>query len=255
MDFTFDRDAVLQLGWKAAETLLFYYGGDVAVQRKSDASPVTQADHASHAILREGLKHITPNIPIISEEDTQHKDVSEAEYYWLVDPLDGTKSFIKGTDEFTINIGLMHHHRPVWGLLVVPVMGLAYMGGVNESAQRINKAGETSQIRCAAEPAAGEAKQVLVSFSHMDSQTQAFVDALDVVETRPSSSAYKFCLIADGGAHIYPRFGPTMEWDTAAGHAIVEAAGGSVVNPDGSLFEYGKETLKNGAFIARGWRV
>ena len=220
-----------------------YYRTDVDVIRKEDNSPVTEADLAAHHILVDALRALTPDIPIVSEESESHTLPEGAERFWLVDPLDGTKSFIRGTGAFTVNIGLIEYGEPTMGVIVVPTDKRCYAGDIEHGAWKNDEPISTGDLPKTEWGA-------VVSMSHLDPKTEAFITPLPIGEKRSASSSLKFCLVAEGAAHLYPRFGPTMEWDTAAGHAILRAAGGKVVHPDGRSFTYRKTGFRNGAFIA-----
>lgn len=241
-------DPLLAIVQEAAAAIMHYHLRVGTVTHKSDHSPLTEADLASHAILTQGLAHIAPAIPVISEEDEALK--SSAERYWLVDPLDGTRNFVRGGNDFSINIGLVENGEAVFGVIAMPVSGDVYIGergrGASKTAQGIHTA-----IHVRAVPARGMV--VVKSATTPSAHMQQFLDGLPLVDAvQGISSAVKFCLIAEGKADIYPRFGRTMEWDTAAGQAIVEAAGGRVTTEDGRPLTYGKPRFENGAFIARG---
>jgi 3'(2'), 5'-bisphosphate nucleotidase len=242
--------AIGQLAVEAAEAILAIYAQEFAVDHKEDKSPVTEADRAAHHIIAAGLARLTPHIPVISEEETSNHAAAAAGEFWLVDPLDGTKSFIRRKGEFTVNIGLIRGNSPVLGVVQVPVTGKLYGGVVNEGAWMQDKTGPQRAIRVA--KPAPDGLNVVVSHSHLDEHTKAYVDALTVKTTVSAASSLKFCAVAEGTADIYPRFGPTMEWDTAAGHAVLGAAGGLVLTPEGTPFTYGKPDYRNGFFIAYG---
>jgi len=221
------------------------------VDTKADDSPVTQADRASDAIIRQALTDLYPDIPILSEESgqTDHTVRRHWTRFWLVDPLDGTKEFIKQNGEFTVNIALMEKGRPVLGIIQVPTRDAIYYGGPSLGAFRLSGTDDPAPI-AVRRPVSGEPVRVGVSRSHPDERLDAYLAALPAHELVTAGSAYKFCLLAQGTIHLYPRFGPTMEWDTAAGHAIVEGAGGRLTAMDGSPFLYNKPCLRNGPFVA-----
>ncbi|MBI1275656.1 3'(2'),5'-bisphosphate nucleotidase CysQ [bacterium] len=244
--------AIGQLAVEAAEAVLAVYAGEFTVERKDDKSPVTEADTAAHHIIAAGLARLTPHIPVISEEETSNHAAAAADEFWLVDPLDGTKSFIKRTGEFTVNIGLIRNHQPALGVVQVPVTGKLYGGVVGMGAWLREKTGPERAIRTLAPSKDG--LNVVMSQSHLDDDTRAFVAHLQVKSAIKAGSSLKFCAVADGSADIYPRFAPTMEWDTAAGHAVLNAAGGLVLTPEGKPFTYGKPDYRNGHFIAYGSR-
>jgi 3'(2'), 5'-bisphosphate nucleotidase len=212
------------------------------VDRKEDASPVTEADRAADRLIVASLKILTPELPIVSEEG-EKPDVAGARHFWLVDPLDGTKSFIRGTGYFTVNIGLIENGVPVLGVVYDPVNDRMYRGS-EEGAFCNDKPIRARPMRTP--PTA------FISHSHINHATQDYLEARGVTERIPCASSIKFCFLAEGKADLYPRFGPTMEWDTAAGHAVLLAAGGKVVTPEGAPFTYGRAGFLNGSFIASG---
>jgi 3'(2'), 5'-bisphosphate nucleotidase len=238
---------------EAGQIVLRYYFDSTAAQTKADGSPVTAADHASEAVILPALRHLTPNVPVISEE--QHAAGLSGQVgheFWLVDPLDGTRSFVEKTDEFTINIGLVRDGHPVLGVIYLPVKGEIYAAaGVGTAVHCAGSRDRPISVRAVPE----DGLTILASRSHNDEpRLAAWLNGRRVKEQLRSSSAYKFCLLAEGKGDVYPRFGRTGEWDTAAGHAIVEAAGGSLETPDGGPLVYGKENFLNDDFIAWGRR-
>jgi 3'(2'), 5'-bisphosphate nucleotidase len=237
---------------RAGAAILEIYARPFAVERKADASPVTRADQLAEALILEALGRASPTIPIIAEELCAAGGVptSAPDRFWLVDPLDGTKEFIAGNGEFTVNIALIEKTRPVLGLVHAPAQDVAYWA-VDGRAWR-QRGGEAAQeIAARKVPEAGAV--VLHSRSHADeTKLAAYVAALPKALRRVSGSSVKFCLLAAGEADLYPRFGRTMEWDTAAGQAVLEAAGGSVTTLDGARLGYGKPGFENPDFIARG---
>jgi 3'(2'), 5'-bisphosphate nucleotidase len=229
--------------------------GKEGVRHKADGSPVTAADIAAEAVIREGLSALAIALPIVSEEEAEHPQLLSGSSYFLVDPLDGTREFIAGRDEYAINIALMTSGAPVLGVIAAPALGLIWRGNVGEGAQRLAFAADGTisspspihpRIRPSHEPI------VLVSRSHLDARTQAYLGSLPQPTTIPCGSALKFCRIAGGSADLYPRLAPTRDWDVAAGHAIVEAAGGHVLTPEGASIRYGTPELLIRGFIAVG---
>ncbi|SQI43470.1 3'(2'),5'-bisphosphate nucleotidase CysQ [Leminorella richardii] len=195
------------------------------VSTKSDSSPVTAADLAAHRVIVEGLALLTPNIPVLSEESPQEWQVRRKwNRYWLVDPLDGTKEFLARNDEFTVNIALIEDGEPVMGVVYAPALKVLYAA----EAQKAWK--EKDGLRREISPQSANPPKVVCSRSHQDEQLTAFLDSLGDYETTAVGSSLKFCLVAEGSAQLYPRFGPTNIWDTAAGHAIVRAVGLQVNN-------------------------
>jgi 3'(2'), 5'-bisphosphate nucleotidase len=246
-------EAAREASWRAGAAILEVYAEEFEVSRKADQSPVTLADHRSEAIIVEALREIAAGIPVIAEELAEASGLPAAAppLFWLVDPLDGTKEFVRRNGEFSINIGLVEGDRPVLGLIHVPVKDLTYAAAGPGTATRQEGKGAPLPIAARKPPEGGVV--VTHSRSHNASpKVDAFLEGMNVAECLVSGSAYKFCLIAEGRADLYPRFGPTMEWDTAAGQAILEAAGGSVTTIEGEPFRYGKPGFLNGAFVARG---
>lgn len=233
-------------------TLPFYVPGSESA-RKPDGSPVTAADHAAEAVILPALAALTPDIPVISEEAFargQSPDLS-AGPFWLVDPLDGTKEFLKRNGEFTVNIALIDGGVPVLGVVDCPVTEECFAGAAGRAIRRVP--GAEAPIRVRAVPADGYT--VLSSRSHADNPAlEQWLRDKPVAGRAVCGSSVKFCRIAAGQADLYPRFGPTMEWDTAAGHAVLLAAGGDVVTPDGRRLAYGKPGFANPHFIAYGGR-
>ena len=238
---------------EAAAAILAVYAGEFDVVRKTDQSPVTLADHRAEKIIVEALQRAAPEIPILAEElaEAHGLPLEGPRRFWLVDPLDGTKEFVARNGGFSINIGLVEDRRPVLGVIHVPVKRLTYAASGPGTATR--QEGDAAPTPVAARPPPAAGLVVAHSRSHANSaKLDAFLADLRVAERLVSGSAYKFCLIAEGTADLYPRFGPTMEWDTAAGQAILEAAGGSVTTMEGAPFLYGKPGFLNSHFVARG---
>ena len=238
---------IVELAKQAGKIIMGHYSPTANAllphELKDDNSPVTIADQEANDLIVAGLAKSFPHIPIISEEG--EKDRAGASTFFLVDPLDGTKEFIKGTGYFTVNIGLVADYRAYMGVIYAPTTGNCYY----TDGKRAYKDGK--EIRC--RKASDDGLVVVASKSHRSAETDAFIDSLKVKELINAGSSLKLCLLAEGKADIYPRFGRTMEWDTAAGHAIVNAAGGSVRHPDGSEFLYAKNDIfENGYFIGRG---
>lgn len=236
----------------AGLAILEIYATDFAVEFKDDESPLTTADKAAHNIICEQLGALTPDIPILSEEsaDIAVEQRRQWSRYWLVDPLDGTKEFIKRNGEFTVNIALMDHHRPVVGVVHAPTMDTTWMGVDGAGAFRKTAAGIEP---IAVQTPTAEPIRVVCSRSHRDEKTSRFIDNLGPHDTVATGSSLKFCRIAEGSADVYPRFGPTSHWDTGAAHAVVTAAGGDVVTLDGTPLRYPTtESLLNPAFLVYG---
>ncbi|MCX7057918.1 MAG: 3'(2'),5'-bisphosphate nucleotidase CysQ [Proteobacteria bacterium] len=244
---------LVTLARRAGEAILEVYAGDFDVTLKGDDSPLTIADLRSHRIIAAGLAALTPNVPVISEEAEPPALAVRAgwDWLWLVDPLDGTREFVGRNGEFTVNIALIHDHVPVAGVLHVPLTGVTYYAATDSGAFR-ERPGTPAERITVRRPLAGPIR-VVASRSHRGNALDPFFTRLGEHEFRPLGSASKFGLVADGSADVYPRVGPTCEWDTAAGQAIVEIAGGQVVGRDGAPLRYNaRETLLNPDFICYG---
>jgi 3'(2'), 5'-bisphosphate nucleotidase len=247
-------DALTGITAHAAEAILDF-AKTPDVQRKADGSPVTAADEAAEAIICDGLKRLAPNVPVISEEHAARekpKPIAGGSYF-LVDPLDGTREFIAGRDEYTINIALMTDGAPLFGIICAPALGDLWRGIAGRGAERISLAHRTeapTPIRSRRRPQSEAV--VMVSRSHLEARTKGYVDGLPGAKLVQSGSSIKFCRLAEGSADIYPRLAPTHDWDIAAGHAILKAAGGSATAPDGTPLVYGTADLLIPAFLAWG---
>jgi 3'(2'), 5'-bisphosphate nucleotidase len=244
--------ALAALAEAAGRAIMEIYHSDFATETKADASPVTAADKRAEDIILAGLARLYPHIPVIAEEAAAAGRIPAAgSAFFLVDPLDGTREFISRNGEFTVNIGLIRNGVPVLGVIFAPALSEMFLGAVGNGAF-FKGAAEAAYapIKARAVPARG--LEILASRSHLDAETKAFINAAKPANLVNAGSSLKFCRIAQGQADLYPRFGRTMEWDTAAGHAILSAAGGNVAKPDGSPFTYGKTDFANGAFVARG---
>lgn len=251
---TVDERAALARGFaaiarEAGAAILRVYAGEAAATAKSDGSPLTAADLASEAAIAAGLAALCPALPVISEEGEGAAAATPAGPFLLVDPLDGTKEFLGRSGEFTVNIALVEDGRPTAGVVLQPPAGRLWLGVAGQGAERREGAAAHPIAVRRPEPAGLVA---VASRSHRDAATDAFLATLQVREHRSIGSSLKFCLVAEGEADVYPRFGPTMEWDTAAGQAVLEAAGGRVITPEGAPFRYGKPGWRNGAFVAWG---
>ena len=242
---------LVALAERAGQVILEHYQGRIEVRAKADASPVTAADEAAEAVILEGLDQLSPEIPVVAEEKVAAGDIPELEGqpFWLVDPLDGTKEFLSKNGEFTVNIALIDGDRPVLGVVLAPALGKAWWGAAGEGAW-VRSDGDAEQIAVRKAPERGLV--AVASRSHADAETEAFLDEAGVAERISAGSSLKFCLIAEGKADLYPRFGTTMEWDTAAGHAVLLAAGGRVTTRDGQPFTYRKPHFRNPGLIAYG---
>ena len=243
---------------RAGGAIMVVYATDFAVRGKADASPVTVADETAERIILEDLAAIAPDIPVVAEESVAAGKVPViADRFFLVDPLDGTKEFVARRDEFTVNVALIENGEPVLGVVFAPARRELYWGDV-----RAGKAGHIDADPDGTMPSLGNAisartppTQGLVavaSRSHRSPETDAFLASYPITDFRSIGSSLKFCVVAAGQADIYPRLGTTMEWDTAAGQAVLTAAGGRVTTLEGEPFRYGKPGFKNGNFLARG---
>ena len=247
-------DAAVEAGHAAHK---IYLGG-FEVQHKADQSPVTAADHAAEAIILERLKHAARGVPVVAEEEVAAGRLPAfGEEFFLVDPLDGTKEFIQRNGDFTVNIALIRNGDPVLGVVYAPVTSGLYIGDVVAGRALRAKVALASTHTTPREPirvrsAPSRGVTVVVSRSHATPETEAYLAHYQVAERVSVGSSLKFCLVAAGEADLYPRLGPTMEWDTAAGHAVLVAAGGSVLAPGGAALQYGKPGLRNTFFIAGG---
>jgi 3'(2'), 5'-bisphosphate nucleotidase len=223
------------------------------IRTKLDGSPVTTADETAEGVIREALARLAPDLPVISEEQAAgERPAVEGSNYFLVDPLDGTREFIGGSDEYTVNIAVVTGGSPILGVIVAPALDLIWRGIVGRGAERLafstGKLSAPQQIRTR-EPPEGELI-VMVSRSHLDRATQTYLDSLPHTQRIACGSSLKFCRLAEGTADHYPRLGPTRDWDIAAGHALLVAAGGSVIQPDGAELAYGTPQLTIPAFLA-----
>lgn len=247
------RDAVRSIAREAGAVIMQIYAADFAVEQKADLSPVTEADLAAHRIICAGLRRLTPDLPILTEEGEEPDWDRRRQWsrYWLVDPLDGTREYIKRNDEFSVNIALIAGDRAVLGVVYAPALGndyaavaVDYPGGGSwrfdggERAIRVNDH-------------AVDGVRLALSRSHLGERERALMARLDVAEVIRCGSALKSCLVAEGVADLYPRFGPTAEWDTAASQCVLEAAGGMLVDLSGQPLRYNsKESLLNPWFLA-----
>ena len=248
-------DKLNELARRAGDAILAIYHTDFSVQDKEDRSPLTAADLASHRIIVEQLRLLTPEFPVLSEESAAVPFATRGAWhrYWLIDPLDGTKEFIKRNGEFTVNIALIEEQRPVLGIVYVPVSGVLYFGGEGIGAFREAPGEERRQIAVRARHQ--NPIRVAGSRSHASEGLQLLLANLGPHEMVSMGSSLKFCLVAEGSADLYPRLGPTSEWDTAAAQAVVEAAGGRVTDLKLRPLRYNtKESLLNPHFLVFGDR-
>lgn len=255
-----DRQSLLEsvagIAREAGEAILrIYENEDPEVSNKEDDSPLTRADTDAHHVILERLAELTPDVPVHSEESStvEWRERRHWQRFWLVDPLDGTKEFINRNGEFTVNIALVEHNRPTLGVVHVPALATTYMGGV-ELGARVERAGERSSIQ--ARPL-GDTVVMVASRRHGAEQVEALAGRIESeiapVERTSMGSSLKLCLVAEGRADIYPRLSPTSEWDTAAAHAVVRAAGGTVVDTDFRELMYNEEEdVLNPAFLVLG---
>ncbi len=223
-----------------------------AVERKSDATPVTEADRAAEALIVAGLREARRDIPVIAEEEVAGGRATDpARCFWLVDPLDGTREFAAGRDEFAVNIGLVRDGRPYLGAVALPATGETYLGIVGTGAWRQDASGSRQPIHTRTPPASG--LDVMASRHYADDPRLAqYLKGRKIASLTNIGSAMKFCRLAEGKADLYPRLGRTMEWDTAAPQAVLEAAGGHVLTFEGAPLAYGKKGWENPPFICTG---
>ena len=257
-------DGLTLVASRAAAAILAVPRPDLKAREKPDSSPVSAADEASEAVILEGLAAFMPGIRVVSEESTGNRAVEGLNgRFFIVDPLDGTREFLAGLDEFTVNIALIDNGLPMAGVVAAPARGLVRRGyalpgeqgrGAERLALQPNEAPERARERIAihTRPRPPSGARVLVSRSHLDPATDAYVDGLPQAQRTACGSALKFCLLAEGAADIYPRLAPTSEWDVAAGHAVLLGAGGALRRPDGSPLLYGQGDFRIPAFIATG---
>jgi 3'(2'), 5'-bisphosphate nucleotidase len=250
-------DELERIARKAATAILdIYEKEDFSVERKSDNSPLTAADMASHRIIVKELGKLEPRLPVLSEENADEISAAERQSwprYWLVDPLDGTKEFLKRNGEFTVNIALIERGRPILGIVHVPVSGTSYLGNTQSHAERRTADGTTRPLRVNG-PSDGRPVRIVGSRSHAGGELEGFAKALGQHKFLAVGSSLKFCMVAEGSADVYLRLKPTSEWDTAAGHAVLEAARGLVTDLEGTPLRYNTraDTLINPSFLASG---
>jgi 3'(2'), 5'-bisphosphate nucleotidase len=246
-------EPVASLARKAGDAILAIYGTDFDVEHKDDESPLTKADLASHRTIIAGLEALTPEMPVISEESglPAWETRSAWQSYWLVDPLDGTREFVNRNGEFTVNIALIRDGRPILGVVYVPVSQTTYTGCEGIGAERRDPEGVSEKIGVAIE--SESPVRVVGSRSHRGDSLNKFLEHVGSFELHPVGSSLKFCYVAEGSADVYPRLGPTSEWDTAAAQAVVEQAGGAVLKLDGSPLRYNtKDDILNPSFLVIG---
>jgi 3'(2'), 5'-bisphosphate nucleotidase len=245
-------DAARAAAAAAGRRILDVYERGFEVAEKDDGSPLTEADRAAHEVIVARLHALTPDIPVLSEESAKldYRERASWSRFWLVDPLDGTKEFINRNGEFTVNIALIDGQRPVLGVVYVPVLGVIYSGciGLGAFKQKSECKPEIIRVR----RYSGGRPIVVASRSHAGPETGAFLKSIGEHDVVSMGSSLKFCLVAEGTADIYPRLGPTMEWDTAAAQCVVEAAGGRVTDIGRRPLSYNKESLLNPWFLVSG---
>ena len=241
-------DKICQLAREAGVAIMQVYDGQKPLEatHKSDDSPVTAADIAAHTIILQGLQTLTPEIPVLSEEDPQTWETRQSwDRYWLVDPLDGTKEFLKRNGEFTVNIALIEKGKAVLGVVYAPVLNVMYSAAEGKAWKEENGVRNQIHVRDARPPL------VVISRSHGDDELKEYLHQLGEHQTTSIGSSLKFCLVAEGQAQLYPRFGPTNIWDTAAGHAVAAAAGAHVHDWQGKPLDY----TPRESFLNPGFRV
>ena len=252
-----DLNQLLDISKKAAvdagkEILKIYRSDDFAVELKGDNSPLTRADKKAHEVIVEGLS--STDIPVLSEEgkDIPFETRKNWDYFWMVDPLDGTKEFVKRNGEFTVNIALIHENRSILGVVYAPVLNKLYFASADSGAFLKSEDGLV-QLNAQLFSMTDDQLNVVASRSHLNEATENFLSELSKPSIVSMGSSLKFLLVAEGKAHLYPRYAPTMEWDTAAAQIIVEEAGGKVIQePSGNQVIYNKENLLNPYFLCRG---
>lgn len=266
-------DALTEIAARASEAIL-QVAGRAQVRNKDDGSPVTEADEASEATITDGLKRLAPSVPVVSEEQASRDrpKTSDRGSYFLVDPLDGTKEFISGRPEYTVNIAIVTDGVPILGVVTAPAAGIAWRGIVGRGAERLPIAGGSIAAGSIQGPnqgpiqdpikgpihvrkRSGDEIAVMVSRSHLEDRTKAFIQRFPQTKLVQCGSSVKFCRLAEGAADLYARLAPTHDWDIAAGHAVLAAAGGIVTAPDGSRIRYGSDDLLIPEFLAWGDRA
>jgi 3'(2'), 5'-bisphosphate nucleotidase len=243
-------DDILRIARKAGDAIMAVYAKkDFGIEWKEDVSPLTRADIAANDVIIKGLKELPGGLPVLSEESREVPYAARRNWksYWLVDPLDGTKEFIKRNDEFTVNIALIEDTRPVLGVVYAPALGVIYYSVRGRGAFRLRDGGEAEPI--AVRTGGPGRLKIVASRSHAGKTLEAFLAKIGEYDSVSMGSSLKFCLIAEGSADFYPRFGPTMEWDTGAAQCVVEEAGGEVTDLSGTPLRYNKPDLMNPDFV------
>lgn len=244
---------VIEIARQASEKILTIYNTEFDVTSKEDNTPLTEADMAAHHVITDGLRDLTPDIPILSEEsvDIPFKIRQQWDYYWLVDPLDGTREFVKRNGEFTVNIALIDRHKPILGVIHTPVSGVLYFANNEDGSFKQIPGDKPVSIRTRKKP--DDHTLVAGSRSHRGSSLKEFLEKIGKYEIVSMGSSLKSCLVAEGSVDIYPRLGPTSEWDTAAAQCVVENAGGQLLDLSMKPLEYNrKDSLLNPHFLVIG---
>lgn len=246
--------AVERIAYRASEVIMSVYGRDFTVEEKADKSPLTEADKAAHEVIVAGLNTLPEGIPVLSEEDAEgFSGLDASGRYWLVDPLDGTKEFIKRNGEFTVNIALIEKGRPVIGVVVAPALEIGYLAAEGVGAFKVERRGARRPIRVEGKPKQGASWRVVGSRSHPSPELADWLEQLGEHDMVPMGSSLKLCLVAEGQADVYPRLGPTSLWDTGAAQAVLEQAGGRVETLHGESLSYATpEQCLNPFFVAWG---
>ena len=244
--------SVIDIANLAGDAIMSIYNTDFDYELKDDNSPLTKADIASNQIIINELERMNPSYPILSEESSEIEfdERSQWDKYWLVDPLDGTKEFLKKNGEFTVNIAFIENNTPVFGVIRVPAKSVTYWGGSDIGSMKKIDGKEVEKINVS--NIKSEKLKVISSRSHKNEILNLYLNKLGSIEEVNVGSSLKFCLLAEGKADFYPRLGPTSEWDTAAAQAVVEGAGGSVKDLSGVRLQYSKKEILNPHFIVRG---
>ncbi len=255
MNIEFLTHSTVKLAQQAGAKILEFYAHDSTSHKKSDASPVTAADLAAHQLISQGLKQLTPDLPVLSEEGATipFAERSQWQRYWLVDPLDGTRDFLEKNGEFTVNIALIDKHQAILGVIYAPALATCYFASQGHGAFKQIEGQPSQKITTRAWH--GDKARVVASRHHGSAELAKFLETLKDYTVVQQGSALKFCIVAEGLADVYPRLSPTCEWDSAAGQCIVEQAGGAVVDLQGRPLEYNsKESLQNPSFLVMGDR-
>ena len=244
-------DSVIEIARQAGAAIMDVYASDFDIYVKDDRSPLTKADMRANTIITDGLEKLIADVPVLSEEgqNIPFNERSKWESYWLVDPLDGTKEFIKKNDEFTVNIALLEKNLPMFGIVYAPALDILYCGRGEEGSFKSNNGGTFTPISVKSQIT--NPVQIAVSRSHPSPKMNSFISQFTEYDLHPMGSSLKICSVSDGAVHFYPRLGPTMEWDTAASHAIIRGAGGELIKiGTNEPLEYNKKDLLNPKFIA-----